>query len=158
VSKQPEVDKLPPVVEQMSDEQFKEWLYSVIDLRVKEKTGRRLTKPIARRLFQLLVELIFDRVIEVGYFRLPDGYKSFTLKHLKDLNMVKNIPSIEGPVKVEVTGRARIRYTMGVTVREKLGVAPKGKYRRQSRRVSEIEEHRDIIERSLDSPEPEETV
>lgn len=155
--KQPEVDKLPAVVEQMSDEQFKDWLYEVIDTAVKEKTGRRLTKPIARKLFQLLFELIFDRIIETGYFRLPGGYGSFALKHLKDLNMVKNIPSIEGPVKVEVTGRARIRYTMGVAVREKLGVAPKGKYRRQSRRVSEIEEQRGIIDRTLDAPDPAET-
>lgn len=151
--KQPEVDKLPTVVERMSDEQFKDWLYEVMDTAVREKTGRRLTKPIARKLFQLIFELIFDRIIETGYFRLPSGYGSFTLKHLKDLDMIKNIPSIEGPVQVKATGRARIRYTMGVTVREKLGVAPKGKYRRQSRRVSEIEEQREILDRTLDAPD-----
>jgi len=122
----------------LSDDQFKEALHETIAGMVRKHTDRVLSKPHAKRIFDRLTELIFQRVIETGYFRFPGGYGSLKLTKLRENAVVRTMP--DGTKVKPRMDRYKIRYKDGVAVMEKLGTSPH-KYRRKNPRKSVSEGH-----------------
>lgn len=122
----------------LTDEEFKVFLYEFIGEFVQvHKTGHhRLSKPKARQLLDHLVELVFKRAIETGYFRFPGGYGAIKLVRLKPQAALRTMP--DGSIVKPLPYRYKLRLINGVAVQELLGTSPH-KYRRRTPRKAAIE-------------------
>lgn len=140
MSKSQKVDEAGTTVV-VTDDQFKEVLHETIAKMVRDTTGKVISKPNAKRVFDRLTELIFQRVVETGYFRFPGGYGSLKLTKLRENAVERTMP--DGSIVKPKPDRYKIRYKDGVAVMEMLGTSPH-KYRRKTPRKS-VSEGRDSV-------------
>lgn len=134
MAKPRKVDESPALL--VSDDEFKDVLHETIDRMVREKTDRKLGKDTAKRILDRMVEMIFKRVVETGYFRFPNGYGSLKLGKLKENAAAKKMPS--GEVVTPKPHRFKVKYKDGVAVMDMLGTNPH-KYKRKTPRHKDSE-------------------
>lgn len=128
------VDESPALL--VSDDQFKDVLHETIDKMVRDKVGHKLGKDTAKRILDRMVEMIFKRVVETGYFRFPNGYGSLKLGKLTEHAAPKVLPG--GVVVQPKPHRYKVKYKDGVAVMDMLGTNPQ-KYRRKTPRFKDSE-------------------
>lgn len=120
----------------VSDDEFKDVLHETLDKMVYDKTRKKLGKDVAKRVLDRMVEMIFKRVVETGYFRFPNGYGSLKLGKLKENASSKTMP--DGTVVTPKPHRFKVKYKEGVAVMDMLGTNPQ-KYRRKTPRHKDSE-------------------
>lgn len=128
------VDESPALL--VSDDQFKDVLHETIDRMVHDKVDRKIGKDHAKRILDRMVEMIFKRVVETGYFRFPNGYGSLKLGKLKENAQAKKMP--DGTIVTPKPHRFKVKYKDGVAVMDMLGTNPQ-KYKRKTPRHKEAE-------------------
>lgn len=98
--------------------------------------GFRVPRPVARLLYEAIVEFAVTQTVRTGRFRLPGGWGVFHLRVIGEQAKPRRLPTGE-----YVTRQVRpvIRYEEGSATRDLVGTAPPSSYRRMTPRVSAIE-------------------
>lgn len=101
----------------------KEAIAAKIDELVMEKTGKRIGMMSAKKVFDTVVEMMFQSAVKDKYFRFPAGFGAFHVKKLGEGTKPRRLPSGQ-----EVTlgpNRVKLRYMEGTSVKELLGTSKK---------------------------------
>jgi hypothetical protein len=128
--------------EVLSDTEYKELMYDQLAILIQNKTGgRKLGRPVARELFEAIIEMIFKQAVGGGYFRFPLGYGALKVREFKGADKPKVMPTRDDlPVApiAQPGDRLHLRYTEGTSVRQALGTYSLP-YKRKTERRSRVD-------------------